>query len=117
MLKIPETHALHWSYEPIIRMCNSVMLTTEEVAKHWRYHPQSVHNMRRLKCGPAYVKIGSKVLYRLSEIVRHELLGQRGPLTIERVSLALMTVPGLDPATRQKIDAHLSAVLAPPVTE
>lgn len=107
MLPLPKEMTEHPALRPLVRLCQSVLLTTEEVAKHWRYAPQSVHNMRRLKSGPAYVKIGGAVRYRLSEIMHHELHGHRGPITLDRVSLALSTMPGPKREMREQIEAHL----------
>lgn len=111
MVPHPDVFARERAYEPFLRLCNSVMLTTRQVADHWRLHPQSVHNMRQLGTGPAFVRIGGSVRYRLSEILAHELYGQDGPLTLERVSLALATMPGLKAEMRRRIEEHLKAAL------
>lgn len=49
-------------------------LTTEELAARWKMHPQSIHNWRAQTPakGPAFVKIGKKVLYPLDSIVQWE---------------------------------------------
>lgn len=109
-----EQPAVHPAYEPLLRACHPLLLKSEEIAKHWRYHVQSVHNMRRLGTGPAYLRIGNAVRYRLSEIMRHEIAGHSGPLTMGRISLALATLPGLEPEQRRMIEAHLQATLEGP---
>lgn len=99
------------AYEPFVRVCHSILLRTEEVAKHWRMATQSLHNARRLATAPPSIKIGNQVRYRMSEILRIELNGQRGGWTFERVSLALATMPGLSVRDRQEIEQHLLRVL------
>lgn len=114
MLPAPSpTQQLHPAYAPILAMCQTVLVTAQEAAKHLRYHPHHLHNMRSSKAGPAWLKLGENgaVRYRLSELLAWEIAGHRGALTLERVSLALATVPGMTVEMRQKIDAHLQAVL------
>lgn len=112
MLPTPHNLSIDPSYEPFLRLTDSLLLTTEEVAKHLRYNPQSLHNMRRLRTGPAYVKLpGGAVRYRHSEILAYELHGHGGGLTLDRVAVALATCPDLKPAQRAAIEAHLKRVL------
>lgn len=103
----------HAAYEPVLRLCSTVLLRANEVAKHYRYDLQHVHNMRARGKGPPWVKLGGEgaVRYRLSELLAWEIHGQRGAWTFDRVSLALATMPGMTPEMRRKIEAHLRTVL------
>lgn len=112
MLATPHNLYLDPAYSPFLALTDAVLLTTEEVARHLRYHPQSLHNMRQRNTGPAYVKMpGGAIRYRHSDILAYELYGHGGGLTLERVAVALATCPGLKPAEREKIEVHLKRVL------
>jgi predicted DNA-binding transcriptional regulator AlpA len=112
VLPVPHTLSLDPSYEPFLRLTDGLLLRTEEVAKHLRYGVQSLHNMRRARTGPAWVKLpGGAIRYRHSEILAYELYGHGGGLTLDRVAVALATCPDLKPAQREKIEAHLKRVL------
>lgn len=112
MLPVPHNLSVDPSYAPFLRLTDGLLLRTEEVAKHLRYEVQSLHNMRRTRTGPAWVKLeGGAIRYRHSEIIAFELYGHGGGLTIDRVAVALATCPGLKPVEREKIEAHLKSVL------
>lgn len=112
MLATPHNLYLDPAYSPFLALTDAVLLTTEEVARHLRYNPQSLHNMRQRNVGPAYVKLaGGAIRYRHSEILAYELFGHGGGLTLERVAVALATCPDLKPAARDKIIDHLKSVL------
>lgn len=112
MLAVPHNLSVDPAYEPFLRLTEDTLLTTEEVAKHWRYEKQSLHNMRRLRTGPSYVKLpGGAIRYRHSAILAYELHGHGGGLTLDMVAIALAAMPGLKPAQREAIEAHLKSVL------
>ena len=48
------------------------LLTSAELAERWGVHPRHPANLRLAGRGPAYVRLGSNVRYRLSEVIRHE---------------------------------------------
>lgn len=112
MLPTLNSLTLDPSYEPFLRLTDGLLLKTEEAARHLRYNIQSMHNMRQLGTGPAFVKLpGGAIRYRHSEILAYELYGHGGGLTLDRVALALATCPGLKPEMRVKIEDHLKSVL------
>lgn len=47
-------------------------LTTAQLADRWHIAAGTLHNMRSAKRGPSYIKIGSSVRYRISDIERYE---------------------------------------------
>lgn len=112
MIAVPHNLTVDPAFRPFLDLIEAQFLTTEEIARRWRFHPQSVHNMRRNGVGPAFVKLqGGAVRYRVSEVLAHELFGHGGGLTMDRVAAALATCPGLNVAARDKIESHLRSVL------
>lgn len=112
VLPVPHSLTIDPSYEPFLRLTDGLLLKTEDVARHLRYEKQSLHNMRQLGTGPAYVRLpGGAIRYRHSEILAYELYGHGCGLTLDRVAVALATCPGLKPELRQKIEDHLKSVL------
>ncbi|BAQ90448.1 hypothetical protein [uncultured Mediterranean phage uvMED] len=49
-------------------MEEKIFLDQNELAKRWIRSPRTLENWRAKGTGPAYTKIGGKVLYRLSDI-------------------------------------------------
>jgi hypothetical protein len=112
MIAAPHNLAVDPAFRPFLDLLEAQFLLSDELARRWRYHPQSVHNMRRLGTGPAFVKLpGGAIRYRVSEVLAYELYGHGGGLTMDRVAVALATCPGLAPAARDKIESHLRSVL------
>lgn len=48
-------------------------LNQTELARRWRMSPRTLERWRWLKLGPAYLKIGNRVVYRVDDIEYHEL--------------------------------------------
>lgn len=48
------------------------ILTSEELAARWRMHPGSLSNWRQQGKGPKFLKIGSRVFYRVSDVEAYE---------------------------------------------
>lgn len=112
MLPPPEDLKHRPEYDVLLRMCASVLLTVEEVAKHFRYQVPHVHNMRNRGRGPAHLKLeGGAIRYPLSEVLRWQLHGYRGPWTPERVTVALATMPEISPELRAQIMTRLHTLL------
>ncbi len=51
---------------------NQEYLSTIELAKKWRMHPVSLTNWRTKGKGPHYLKLGGKVLYPVTEVLKWE---------------------------------------------
>lgn len=102
------------AYRPLLALLDSVMVTAEDVAKHWRFTTQTLSNMRGAGRGAPFVRLPSgSIRYRVSELLEWELRGHEGPLSLERVELAALATPGLPLETRQRVVEHLRAALAP----
>lgn len=55
------------------------LLSERELADRWGYRPASLASARWRGRGPAWVKIGRTVRYRLSDVLAHELSVQAKP--------------------------------------
>ncbi|MFA5900857.1 MAG: helix-turn-helix domain-containing protein [Hyphomicrobium sp.] len=100
------------AYRPFLDYVMRIeFLTTEEVARRWRFKTASVANMRHNGTGPAFVKVGHSVRYRSREVTDFELYGHGGGLDFDLVAAALATCPDLTANERKAIEAHLHRVL------
>lgn len=59
------------------------MLLQRDVAERWRVSPRTLERFRYEKKGPRYVKIGGRVVYRLSDIEAYEAQGLINPADAE----------------------------------
>jgi DNA-binding transcriptional MerR regulator len=48
-----------------------------EVARRWQLSPRTLERWRWLGLGPAYLKIGGRVVYRLEDILAYEAAQRR----------------------------------------
>ena len=62
-------------------MNNKVWLTQEELAERWRTSPRTLANYRAQGKGPAYSKMGGKVLYDLQVVEETENQSRIEPVT------------------------------------
>jgi DNA-binding transcriptional MerR regulator len=49
-----------------------------EVAHRWQLSPRTLERWRWLGLGPAYIKVGGRVVYRLEDILAYEAAQRRG---------------------------------------
>lgn len=63
-------------------MSEPLYLTPAQLAQRWACHAGWLANERSAGRGIAYLKIGSKVLYSLAEIERHEAAATIQPLAV-----------------------------------
>lgn len=54
----------------------TVYLNQYELAKRWRISPSTLERWRWLRSGPAYTKIGARVIYRVDDIEAYERSGR-----------------------------------------
>jgi len=59
------------------------MLLQVELARRWKLSPRTLERFRYEKKGPPYVKIGGRVVYRVSDIEAFERSGLVLPMTYE----------------------------------
>jgi hypothetical protein len=48
-----------------------------DLARRWRVSPRTLERWRWLKQGPAYLKLGNHVVYRIEDIERYEAAQRR----------------------------------------
>jgi hypothetical protein len=53
-------------------MEHGAFLSSAELAKRWNLHVVTLANWRVQKRGPAFVKLGAKVLYPLDGVLKYE---------------------------------------------
>jgi hypothetical protein len=53
-------------------------LDQRDLATRWRLSPRTLERWRWLKLGPAYVKVGGRVVYRLEDVLAYEAAQRRG---------------------------------------
>lgn len=51
---------------------DKLLLLPEELAQRWRLHVRTLQRWRMAGSGPAYLRIGRRVVYRLSDVERFE---------------------------------------------
>jgi hypothetical protein len=112
-LPIP-MHLLDDHHAPIIDLLNDTLITSDELATRWRQSPQTMANLRRSRRGVPYIKLppSGHVRYRLSDIVRAEMGGIRGPITPDVVRMAVSGIPGVSPQLRETIAKRLENLVA-----
>lgn len=64
-------------------------LSQSDVAARWAISPKTLERWRWLGCGPRYIKIGGRVVYRLEEIEAYEERQTRSS-TAEKPALPAM---------------------------
>lgn len=74
MIKLPKHVEADPAFRAVLALCDEVLITSAELAKHWRMTRQGLHAMRKRGAGPAYIRLPSgEVRYRLSELLAWEL--------------------------------------------
>jgi len=48
-----------------------------ELARRWRISPRTLERWRWLRCGPAYLKVGHHVVYRIEDVEAYEAAQRR----------------------------------------
>lgn len=51
---------------------HKMMFTTTDLAERWRMKPKTLENWRADGKGPAFRKLGGRVLYHIEDIVEYE---------------------------------------------
>jgi hypothetical protein len=96
------------AYRPLLDMLESVLITPKQLGEHWRYSPAALAGIRMRGAGLPFVKLRTGgVRYRLSDVAAAELQGTGGPLTVDRVVLALAACSGLSVEQRAIAQNHV----------
>lgn len=100
------------AYRPLLQLTDSVLLTSKQVGAHLQYSEEALSLMRRKNKGPAWLKLPSGgVRYRMSEVLAWELENERGPLTLDRITVAVLSCSDVPLEHRAAINEHLAKVL------
>lgn len=78
----------------------SLHLNQKELARRWRISPRTLERWRWLREGPSYLKIGGKVIYKLTEVEAFEAARVHAPSSCEERT-----------ALRQRTDSRCSTSL------
>lgn len=101
MLPCPRKIQSAEAYKPLADMLAEILITPGELAAHWRYTDDHLSNLRRAGRGLSFLKLPSGgVRYRASDIAIAEIQGTGGPLTVDRVCLALASCKDISPDAR-----------------
>ena len=97
-------------FDPFFDALSDRLLKAREVAEHLRYSEQHLANMRRVSRETFLPWIdlpGGAIRYRLADVARAQIMGQRGPLTVERACQAIAVARGLTDEEKAKAQAVL----------
>jgi hypothetical protein len=56
-------------------------LNQDELARRWNVSPRTLERWRWLRQGPAYLKIGGRIAYRMKDVLVYEATRLRAPAT------------------------------------
>lgn len=105
---VPQVVANVEAYKPVLDLCRDVWLTPAELAERYRYTEEHLCNLRKAGRGWPFLKLDTGgIRYRLSDILAAEIRGTCGPLTLERVLLALAACPDLSAEDKASAQNHL----------
>jgi len=97
-------------YDAFFDALGDRLLRAAEVADHLRYSEQHLANMRRVGRSswlPWVDLPGGSIRYRLADVARAQILGQRGPLTVERACQAIAAAPNMTAEAKAAAQAAL----------
>lgn len=98
-------------YAAVLGLVDGVLISSADLARHWGYSENHLANLRRDEAkGLPFIKLPTGgVRYRLSEVLAAEIAGTVGPITLDRVLLAVAACPGVPAEARAAIAEHLRA--------
>jgi hypothetical protein len=100
------------AFRPLLNMLSDVLITSDELCRHWRLTPTHICNLRKLKKGAPFIKLPSGgIRYRVSEILAAEVRGRGGPLTVDCVCLVLAACEELTVEQRAIAQRHVRNAL------
>lgn len=102
-------------YRPLLALVEDTLVSSAALALHWGYSENHLSNMRRAgQRGLPFVKLPTGgIRYRMSEILASEIAGTVGPLTLDRVVLAVASCASVPAEHRAAMVEHLRAALRP----
>ena len=113
----PAVVASDGTYAPLLALLHDTLLKPKQVAARWGQGEDHLAALRRSRRGVPFIRLsGSKngkgsIRYRLSDLIDAELSGAAGPISLERVCLAIASCPDVSKEARVKIQMHVRLVL------
>lgn len=102
-------------FAPLIGLLSDVLVTDTALTAHWGYSRNHLSNLRKAGKGIPFVKLPTGgVRYRMSEILSAELDGTDGPLTLDRIAIAIATCKTVPAEHRAALIEHLKVAFAMP---
>lgn len=101
-------------FQPFFDLLKGGFMTPAQLGERWQYSPDHLSNCRRTGKGVPWLKLPTgAVRYRTADVVAAEIAGTAGPLTVERVLLAVSACPSVSEADRAKMIEHLRVAMQP----
>lgn len=101
------------AYAPLIDLLEGVLVTPQEVSKHFRLSESHLSNLRNAGKGLPFIKLPTgAVRYSLAEVLACQISNTSGPITLDRIALALAAMRGLSADQRAAIIDHLQRAFA-----
>lgn len=98
---IPIRPKVSEAFAPLLDLLGDHLLTAAEVAAHTRYSIDHLANLRRAEKWIPWVQFDTgAVRYRAADVVAAQIAGTQGPVTVDRVCLAIAACPDLTPAAK-----------------
>lgn len=102
------------AYRPLMTLLDGFLLTSSEVGAHLRYSDEHMCNMRKANKGPPWFKLATGgIRYSANEMLAWQLSSTQGPLTLERVTLAIAGCAAVPIEHRSALIEHLNEALKP----
>ena len=98
--------------DDLMRAFENVHVEPRLLALRWVLTADSLGNMRRSGSGPPWHRVGTHPRYKASDLVRSEIAGAAGIVTLKRALLAAATCTGVSTSTRIRIQDRLRKAFA-----
>jgi len=97
------------AFEPLLRPLERTFIRPRELAAHWLLGTTHLCALRGRGKPPVFVRLPSGgIRYRVSDILRYEIAGTAGPLTLDQVCLALAACEALSEESRAVAQRYLA---------
>jgi hypothetical protein len=99
---------------PLMNLLDGQLMTAPEVADHLRYSQERLAHLRKDGGGPPFLKLPTGgVRYQLAEVMAWQASAETGPLTMDRVALAIAACVGVPAEQRAAMIQHLEKAFVP----
>lgn len=99
---------------PLMSLLDGHLMTAAEVGDHLRYSPERLAHLRRDGGGPPFLKLPTGgVRYVLGEVMAWQIAAEAGPLTLDRVALAIAACLSVPAEHRAAMLEHLQLAFKP----